>query len=168
MDTKHFVLAASLLFSGVALAQNTTTAGDLRVRPTVTAPPGSILDQSRTPVHEHAPAASISDRDVKPAGAAIDATSTRRHDEQDLNVTTPNIPLGQTRASVFDNIDEKVPMGASDNSYRPSSASGYYDNAIEESKVRPVAPSVKPPPAPVDPIRPAAPQGDYNPPGEPD
>ncbi len=165
MTINHFLLAGSLLTAGATFGQNTTSSGDLQIQPTVIAP-GSILDKSETPVHENTPAAPISDRDVKPAGAAIDATSQRRDNEQDLNVTSPRIPLGETRASGFDNIDEKVPMGANDNGYRPASASGYYDNAIEED--RPLVPSVTPPPVLVDPVRPAVPPGDYNPPGEPD
>ena len=158
---------AALLLAGVASAQNPTTAGELQIEPEVSAVGSILTTEENTPEYEEGPAAPISDREVLPAGNAIDAASTRRSDEQDLNVTTPRVPLGLTRptSTERDDIDEEVPLGAGGNSYRPSSATGFYDGAVEEdyrSRGDRVAPAVDPGPGPIDPIRPSVPPGDYN------
>ncbi len=165
MTIKYFVLATSLLAAGTALSQNTTTSGDLSIQPTVVAP-GSILNSGQNPTNVDGPPAPVSDRSVKPAGAAIDASSERREPNQTLNATSPRVPLGNTRP-INERIDQPVPLGANDNGYRPSSSSGYYDNSVDR-KDREVAPSITTPPAPVDPIRPTTPPGVMNPPGDPD
>lgn len=161
---------ALLLASGVAFAQNPTNAGELQIEPEVSAVGSILTAEENTPTLEEGPAAPISDREVLPAGAAVDAASTRRADEQDLNVTTPRIPLGRTRAADFtDDIDEGVPTGAHGNGYRPASATGFYDNALEEDRRQRgdyLAPTVQTPPQPIDPIRPALPPSVYNLPGD--
>ena len=164
-------LSAALLYAGAACAQNPTTAGELQIEPQVSAVGSVLTTEENTPVVEEGPAAPVSDREVRPGGSAIDAASTRRSDEQDLNVTTPRVPLGLTRATIEEraDIDEEVPMGANGNGYRPASATGFYDGAVEEdyrSRGETVAPSVSPRPTPTDPIRPAIPPGDYNLPGD--
>ena len=162
--------AAALLYAGAAYAQNPTTAGELQIEPEVSAVGSILTSEENTPVVEEGPAAPVSDREVLPGGAAVDASSTRRADEQDLNVTTPRVPLGLTRPADFtDDIDEEVPLGANGNSYRPASATGFYDNAVEEdrrSRGETLAPTVQTPPQPVDPIRPQLPASDYNLPGD--
>ena len=163
------VFAAALLPLSL-LAQNPTTAGELQIEPEVSSVGSILTTPENTPALEDGNAdAPVSDRDVRPAGAAIDAASTRRGDEQDLNVTTPRVPLGQTRPADYGDIDEEVPLGAEGNGYRPSSATGFYDGAVEEDARRrgeEVAPAVDPAPLPGQPIRPAAPLGDYYPPGK--
>ena len=159
--------AAALLYAGAAFAQNPTTAGELQIEPQVSSVGSILTTEENTPVVEESPAAPVSDREVLPAGNAIDAASTRRSDEQDLNVSTPRVPLGLTRPTPTerDDIDEEVPLGAGGNSYRPSSSTGFYDGAVEEdyrSRGDEIAPAVDPGPGPVDPIRPSVPPGDYN------
>ena len=171
MIIRSFAIATAFLFTSAAFAQNTTTAGDLQIAPQVNTTGSILQSQARTPVIEEDSPTPITDKAVKPAGAAIDAASQRREREQYLNVATPRVPLGETRASGFDNIDEKVPTGANDNGYRPGSASGYYDNAVEESdrrgnRVSRTAPTIEPQPAAVDPIRPAVPNTVHNLPGD--
>ena len=171
MTARPLVLAVSALLSaGAAVAQNPTTAGELQIEPEVSAVGSILTSEENTPVVEEGPAAPVSDREVLPAGAAVDASSTRRDDEQDLNVTTPRVPLGRTQQADFtDDIDEAVPTGAHGNAYRPASATGFYDNAVEEdarAHGETVAPSVQTPRQPADPIRPQLPPSDYNLPGD--
>lgn len=160
-------LTAALFLSGAAFAQNPTTAGELQIEPEVSSVGSILTSRENTPEFEERPAAPVSDREVLPAGNAIDAAGARRDPEQDLNVTTPNVPLGMTRPDPVEraDIDEEVPMGANGNGYRPASATGFYDGSVEEdyrSRGDRVAPSIQPAPMPTDPIRPAIPPGDYN------
>ena len=148
MKTQILVLALSLSGISVAFAQNPTTAPDLTVPAQVHAP-GSMLNQEEHPrqtshkvVNDDA-----ADRPI-PAGLAPDASTPRENFVNELNVATPVQPLGQTRPDPND-IEQPVPLGAQDNGYRPSSSAGYYDT--DDTRHKPVTPSIVPDPAPVPP-----------------
>lgn len=154
------ILALSLCVSGAAFAQNTTTSGDLLIAPQVTAP-GSILNQPPPQTERDVVNDNAADRPI-PAGLAPDASAPRQNAVNDLYIGSPVEPLGQTRPD-YQELNQPVPLGAEDNSYRPSSSAGYYDTNDGDRRPN-VTPSIVPDPAPVAPPRNTAPVGNniYN------